>query len=121
MKDFKGLEVWQDAHELTLSIYKATGSFPRHELFGLCSQLRRAATSIGSTIAEGCGRGGEVEFNRFLQIAAGSCNEVEYQLLLARDLHYLMEPVYMSLDKNVKSVRRRIAGLQRSIQASRRS
>ena len=115
MKDFKNLEVWQAAHDLTLAIYSATSIFPKHELFGLTSQLRRSAASIGWNIAEGCGRGGQVEFNRFLDIASGSCKEVEYQLLLARDLHYIADELYGSLDRELKSIRRRIAGLQRSI------
>lgn len=118
MKDFKRLEVWQVAHDLTLSIYSATSIFPKHELFGLTSQLRRASVSIGSNIAEGCGRGGEVDFNRFLQMAGGSCKEVEYQLLLAKDLHYLPDELYASLDRQVQSIRRMLVSLTRTIKKS---
>lgn len=117
MKDFKPLEVWRAAHQLTLSIYSATSIFPKHELFGLTRQLRCAAASIGANIAEGCGRGGQVEFNRFLQIAIGSSSEVEYELLLARDLHYLPADIHQSLEKEVQSVRRMLAALCRSIQS----
>ena len=72
MRDFKGLKVWQKAHHLTLAVYQAAMSFPRDELYGLTSQLRRCAASIPANIAEGCGRKGDVEFARFLQIAQGS-------------------------------------------------
>ena len=90
MKDFRKLSVWQKAHELTLMVYQATRSLPREELYdGLTSQLRRGATSIPSNIAEGCGRGSDAGFGRFLQMALGSASEVEYQLLLAHDLRLL--------------------------------
>ena len=86
MKDFRDLKAWERAHPLTLAIYRATRAFPREELYGLTSQLRRGATSVSSNIAEGCGRGSDADFARCLQIAMGSASEVEYQLLLARDL-----------------------------------
>jgi four helix bundle protein len=89
MRDFHGLIVWQKAHAIAIKIYQLTQRFPDGERFGLTSQLRRSAASIGSNLAEGCGRGGEAEFARFVQIAMGSASEVEYQLLLARDLGYL--------------------------------
>lgn len=84
MKDFKKLIVWKKAHEMTLNIYRTTKSFPKDEVYGLTSQLRRAASSIPANIAEGCGRNSDAELARFLQIAAGSASEVEYHLLLAR-------------------------------------
>ena len=77
------LEAWQQALNLVKSIYSATASFPKSELYGLTSQMRRAAVSIPSNIAEGSGRGGGTDFARFLQMACGSSSEVEYQLLLA--------------------------------------
>ena len=86
MQDFKKLTVWQKAHLLTVAAYKATEAFPKDELYGLTSQIRRACISIPANIAEGCGREGKVEFNRFLQIALGSATELEYHLLLAYDL-----------------------------------
>ncbi|MCH7802387.1 MAG: four helix bundle protein, partial [Chloroflexi bacterium] len=88
-RDFKGLQVWQKSHELATRMYKATTGFPGSEIYGLTSQIRRSAVSIPSNIAEGCGRGGEVELARFFQIAMGSASELEYQLILARDLQYL--------------------------------
>jgi four helix bundle protein len=89
MKDFRELNVWQKAHRQTLAAYAATASFPVEERFGLTSQIRRCSASIAANIAEGCGRRGNGEFHRFLQIAAGSASELEYHFLLAHDLGYL--------------------------------
>ena len=94
MKDFRKLNVWDKAHKLTLEVYKQTTFFPKEELFGLISQIRRASISIPSNIAEGCGRGSNMELARFCQIAMGSASELEYQLLLAKDLNYFQEPIY---------------------------
>ena len=94
MRNFHELKVWGKAHRLVLSVYQATRHFPAEERFGLTLQLRRAAASAPSNIAEGCGREGERELARFLSIAAGSLSEVEYQLLLAHDLGYLDETIY---------------------------
>ncbi len=85
-EDFKKLKVWGKAHELTLAVYMITRGFPREEVYGLSNQMRRAAASIGANIAEGCGRGSDAELKRFVQIARASANELEYHLLLARDL-----------------------------------
>ena len=82
MKDFRDLNVWKKAHALTLAAYKVSRSFPKEELFTLTSQMRRAAGSISANIAEGCGRGSDPEFSRFLQVAMGSASELEYHLLL---------------------------------------
>jgi four helix bundle protein len=89
MKNFRDLQVWRKAHALTLRCYKATSDFPRHELYGITSQIRRCAASIAANIAEGCGKRGNAEFQRFLGIAAGSASELEYHLLLAHDLELL--------------------------------
>jgi four helix bundle protein len=77
MEDFKDLRVWEKAYELTLSVYKQTGCFPKEEMYGLTGQLRRSASSVGANIAEGCGRRSDPEMKRFLQIARGLANEVE--------------------------------------------
>lgn len=106
MRNFRKLLVWQKAHELSLEIYKATKGFPADERFGLTAQLRRAVTSVASNIAEGCGRGSDKDFARFLSIAAGSASEVEYQTLLARDLGYLSEDDYGRLNAHVNEVKR---------------
>ena len=86
MQDFRNLKVWDKAHTLTLDVYKTSKSFPREEMYGLTSQIRRASVSIGANIAEGACRRGDVDFARFLQIAAGSASELDYHLLLSRDL-----------------------------------
>ncbi len=89
MKDFRDLQVWEKAHQLTLSAYKVTSGFPKEELYGLTSQIRRCAVLIAANIAEGCGKRGNGEFQRFLSIAAGSASELEYEFLLARDLKFI--------------------------------
>ncbi len=86
MRDFKNLAVWQKAHQLTLDMYRVTSTFPRDEIFGITSQIRRASASIGANIAEGCGRDTQADFNRFLTMAMGSASELESHLLLAKDL-----------------------------------
>jgi len=98
MQDFKKLKVWQKAHSLAVAIYQATEMFPKDELYGLTSQIRRSCVSIPANIAEGCGRGGNTEFNRFLQIALGSATELEYHLLLANKLKFLNLANYEELD-----------------------
>ena len=106
MRNFRELLVWQKAHDLALEVYCDTKGFPVDERFGLTVQLRRAAVSIASNIAEGCGRGSDKDFARFLGIAAGSASEVEYQILLARDLGYLTEENYNRLNSHVNEVKR---------------
>jgi len=117
MKDFRRLKVWQKAHEMALSVYKATLSFPREELYGLISQLRRAASSVPANIAEGCGCDGSREFARFLEIAFRSANETEYHLLLARDLGYLHIETYQVLNDQVTEVKRMLTGFIRKLKA----
>ena len=106
MRDFKELKVWHKAHRFVLDVYRHTRDFPSEERFGLTSQLRKSATSVGSNIAEGCGREGERELARFLSIAAGSTSEAEYQLLLARDLGYLQHEHHRQLDAQANEVKR---------------
>ena len=117
MKNFRDLKVWEKAHQLTLSIYRATAAFPTEEKYGLTSQLRRSATSVPANIAEGCGRGGDQEFARFLQIAMGSASELEYHLLLCRDLSFLKTSVYEELDKSTVEVKRMLTSLIRKLKA----
>ena len=116
MKDFKELKVWAKAHALTLQIYEETRTFPREELYGLTSQLRRAAASVAANIVEGCGRRSDGEFTRFLQIARGSAAELEYHLLLARDLHLLNEEKSRNLDSMVDEVQRMLTALVQRVQ-----
>jgi four helix bundle protein len=106
MRDFRELKVWQKAHQLALSVYKATRPFPKEEVYGLTGQMRRACTSIPANIAEGSGRGTDPEMVRFLQIAMGSGAELEYFVLLARDLDYLNGTIHDHLTNEVTQVKR---------------
>ena len=117
MQDFRNLRVWQKAHVLTLDIYTATRGFPREEIYGLTSQVRRAAASIGANIAEGCCRKGDLELGRFLQIAMGSASEVEYHCLLAHDLGLLGSGEYERLNSETIEVKRMLASLIHKLRA----
>jgi four helix bundle protein len=118
MEDFKDLKVWAKAHQLTLIVYEESRSFPRDEIYGLTSQLRRAAASIGANIAEGCGRRSDAEMKRFLQIARGSASELEYHLMLARDLHMLEPKTFEKLDGKILEIQRMLTALVQRIQQS---
>ncbi len=109
MGDYRKLHVWERAHRLTLDIYAATRSLPKDEMFGLTSQLRRSASFIPANIAEGCGRNGDIELARFLTIAMGSTNELDYHLLLARDLGYLSSSDYEILAFEAQGVAKMLA------------
>ncbi len=115
MQSFKDLTVWQKGHHLTIAIYGATRGFPSSELYGLTSQMRRAAASIGANIAEGCGRDAGPDFARFLQIAMGSASELEYHLLLARDLNLLSNEVHHRLAEDTTEVKRMLTSLIRKV------
>lgn len=94
MHDFRQLKVWQKGHTLTLAVYKASAGLPPEDRYGLTSQLRRACTSIGLNIAESCGKNTDPDRALYVQRAIGSCCEVEYALILCRDLGYLTTEVY---------------------------
>lgn len=115
MQDYRKLEVWQRAHELTLSVYRSTQLFPKSEQYGLSSQIRRAAVSISANIAEGCGRGGNPELARFIQISLGSASELECELLLARDLNYLDSATHERLSSEVEQIKRMLSALMKRV------
>ena len=119
MKDFRDLKVWEKAHAITLEIYRVTNSFPRDERYGLTSQIRRCSASFAANIAEGCGRRGNGEFHRFLQVASGSASELDYHLLLARDLCFLGNDQYGSLAKQLGELRRMLTALILRVDAER--
>src|SRR5215831_4072934 len=121
MKDFRDFKVWEKAHELVLQIYKCSADFPKQEIFGLVSQMRRCSSSIPANIAEGCGRLGNSELHRFLQISCGSANEMEYHLLLAKDLGYLPEEQYAVLDARLAEMKRMLVALTRKVGSERKS
>jgi four helix bundle protein len=98
VQDFRNLKVWQKAHALTLEVYRSSAVFPDRERYGLTAQLRRSCASIPANLAEGCARAGDSEFARFANIAMSSASETDYHLLLARDLGYLNENAYASLN-----------------------
>jgi four helix bundle protein len=119
MKDFRKLDVWIKAHACTLAIYKATRSFPKEEKFGITSQLQRACVSVSTNISEGCGRNGDKELKRFLEIAMGSASETEYLILLARDLQYCDETTFQKLADDITEVKRMLASFIGRLTADR--
>jgi len=116
LKSFKDLKVWQKSYQLCLEMYKVTGSFPADEKFGLTSQMRRAAVSIPSNIAEGYGRKTIPDYVRCLYIAYGSTCELETQTLLSRDLEYLNEKIKVSLLEKINEVERMLMALIKSLE-----
>lgn len=119
MKDFRQLQVWQKAHQLALTIYRLSASFPRDEIYGLTAQIRRAAISIPSNLAEGCGREGDTELARFCVLARGSASELEYQLLLAHDLKLIPSDIYPSLAEQAVEIKRMLTALIQKLNADR--
>jgi four helix bundle protein len=118
MKDFRTLKVWEKAHAVTLAIYKATEKFPKHELYALTSQIQRAAVSLSTNIAEGCGKDSDAELKRYFVIAMGSASELEYLLLLARDLNYLPEDSHQTLTADLTEVRRMLNAFIQKLKTS---
>ena len=106
MRNFRNLQIWQKAHELTLLIYQVTALYPEHEKYGLISQMRRASASIAINLAEGCGRETPKDFAHFIQIAIGSCSELEYELLLSKDLGYMSQESYYDLSSRTAELLR---------------
>src|SRR5512138_601894 len=119
MKDFRELKVWKKAHELTLGVYRTTATFPRDELYGLTSQLRRSSASVAANLAEGCCRNGDAEFSRFCSIAMGSASELEYHLVLANDLKLIRPEVYAELILRTTEIKRMLTGLLHKLKADR--
>ncbi|MFZ0800291.1 MAG: four helix bundle protein [Terriglobales bacterium] len=115
MQNFRNLQVWQKSHRLTHDVYAASKLFPRDEIFGLTSQMRRASASIGMNIAEGCCRKGDAEMVRFLQIAMGSASELEYKFPLAHALEYLRDPAYEHLTTQKVEVKKMLSSLTRKV------
>lgn len=119
MKDFRSLNVWQNAHSLTIGVYRETRGFPKEELYGLTSQLRRAALSIGANLAEGCGRGSDRELTQYVQVAMGSASELEYHLLLAHDLSYVASDHYTTMHAAVCEIKKMLVSLLKTLRGSR--
>jgi four helix bundle protein len=118
MKDFRQLKVWEKAHLVTLAVYRLTESFPKCELYGITSQMRRCSASVAANIAEGCGRAGNGDFHRFLSAAMGSATELDYFLLLSRDLAFVADDGYEKLHGQVFEVKRMLSSLIRSVETA---
>jgi four helix bundle protein len=111
MKDFRSLKVWGKSHNITLEIYKLTKNFPKEEQFNLTSQLRRAISSVPTNLAEGCGRGSDKDFKRFVQIAMGSASEAEYLILLCKDLKYFSDKEFDKLILEIQEIKKMLSSL----------
>ena len=120
MKDFRELKVWEKGHSLTMSVYRIAAGFPKDEVYGLTSQIRRSCASIPANIAEGCGRNGDAELARFLQIAMGSASELEHHFLLARDLGYLNSMEYGPISKETTEVKKMLTAFIQTLKANRK-
>jgi len=115
MRNFNDLLVWERSHRLALTLYRATEGFPKNEIFGLTSQIRRAGASIPTNLAEGCGRWGDGDMGRFLQIAMGSASELDYLMRLAKDLGYFQSTEYQELAAELSEIRRMLTAFYKRI------
>lgn len=118
MRDFRKIQVWQKAHQLTLRLYQITSSFPKEELYGLTSQIRRASASIPANLAEGSGRDTQRELARFVHIASDSASELDYHLLLAHDLGFINSGDYQELENAVSEIKRMLHGFEKAVSAN---
>jgi four helix bundle protein len=118
MKDFRDLKVWERGHRLTLEIYKITSGFPREEMYGLTSQMRRSCASIQTNISEGCGRSRDTELARFIEIAIGSASELEYLLQLSRDLALIKEADFRLLIAEAVEVKKMLISFFQKLKAN---
>ncbi|HRJ57996.1 MAG TPA: four helix bundle protein [Anaerolineales bacterium] len=118
MRDFRSLKVWEKSHDLTLKIYKITDTFPNHELYGITSQVRRAAVSIPTNIAEGSGKDSDAELKRYFLIAMGSSSELEYLLLLAHELKYFSTSDYQELQESLTEIRKMLNAFIQKLKSS---
>ncbi|MBN1537233.1 MAG: four helix bundle protein [Anaerolineales bacterium] len=119
MQDFHNLKVWERSHQLTLSVYKLTATFPKEEMYGITNQLRRASVSIPTNIAEGCGRVGDNEFARFITIAIGSASETEYLLILSNELGYMKQTDFDHLIKNLTEMKQMLISLLKKVKTKK--
>ena len=112
MRDFKKYDIWQLSHAFTLRIYSSSSLFPKDEMYGITSQIRRASSSIPTNISEGCGRNSDKEFNQYLNIALGSASETEYLIILSRDLNYIDTETFEILEKEINTIKSKIYKLK---------
>ena len=116
MRNYRELQVWSKAHALTLELYRVSRGFPRDEIYGITSQLRRAAVSIGANLAEGCGRRTSSELARFVRIAMGSASELDYHLLLCRDLGFMSSDDFTTRTAQLTEVRKMLTSFLNSVE-----
>ncbi|PYP91267.1 MAG: diversity-generating retroelement protein bAvd family protein [Candidatus Angelobacter sp. Gp1-AA117] len=116
MRNYRDLQVWTKAHALTLDLYRISRAFPREEMYGLTAQLWRAAASIGANLAEGCGRRTSSELARFIRIAMGSASELDYHLLLSRDLEFMKDDDFKRTTRDLVEVRKMLTSLLSSVE-----
>jgi len=119
MRDFKKYDIWTLSHFLTLEIYSLTKKFPKEEIYGLTSQIRRASSSISTNISEGCGRDSDAEFNRFLTIALGSATESEYLIILSKELGYIDSTSFEKLNSDINIIKQKIYSLKQKLKQPR--
>jgi four helix bundle protein len=117
VQDFHELIVWRKAHAFALQVYKTTNKFPKEELYGITNQIRRASVSVPANIAEGCGKDSSADFARYIQIAIGSSSEVEYFILLARDLSYLNNDEFNDLSLTITEIKRMLSSLRKKVRS----
>lgn len=115
MNNYKELKVWQKSISIVAEVYKITSDFPKEEVYGLTSQMRRSAVSVPSNIAEGAGRVSPGDFKHFLNIARGSSFELETQLIIANELDYIENERFKELQLKLDEIQRMITGLQKSL------
>lgn len=108
MQDYRKLEVWKLSHALTMQIYSLTMDFPSDERYNLTSQIRRSGVPIPSNIAEGCGRSSNAELVRFLYIAMGSAQELDYQLFLSSELNYMSDEKYNNIKQQLTLLQKKL-------------
>src|SRR5271169_4410932 len=118
MQRFTELRVWQRSHASALSVYRLTAQFPPEERYGLTSQLRRAALSVPTNIAEGSKRIGRQDYARFLNIAEGSLAETEYLLMVGRDLGYIANKSYVGPQKEIEEISKMLYGLRKAVEGN---
>ncbi|MCA9381140.1 four helix bundle protein [Candidatus Dojkabacteria bacterium] len=115
MKDFRNLKIWVNSHKYTLKVYEMTSTFPSHEKYGVISQICRAASSVPTNIAEGCGRNSDADFSRFIVMAIGSISETESLLILCKDLKYISEDKYTLMQNELNSIKMMLISFLKSL------
>ncbi len=115
MQNYQDLKVWQKSHQFVLAVYQLTNDFPKTEIFGLTSQMRRATVSISANLAEGCGKNCMLDIANFFQISLGSLHETEYYLLLSKDLNYISIEMFDKRNSEIREIKAMLISLIKKI------